>query len=99
MSRPPSFERASTAVVLLLLAGACSSPDRGPAVPEDQGERATVFGMPGLIRTWSDKVSDEFLEEITRAQARRTVASDSVAGPPAVELLAISGGGPRGAYG
>lgn len=79
----------------------CAGPRRGPAVPKDLQDRATVVGMPN-VRTWGDYVTPEFrvgvVEALHRRQARWN-AGGQAAQPPPATALAISGGGANGAFG
>lgn len=79
----------------------CAAPRRGPAVPVELADRATVLSMPA-IRTWGNTLNPAFREEVLRA-ARRELDNGGPAArgdtlPPAC-YLAISGGGADGAYG
>lgn len=79
----------------------CANPRRGPAVPSEKADHATVFNNPA-IRTWDSHLSEPFLAEIRRAGSKEfeLLASAGQTGqiPPA-HYLAISGGGANGAYG
>jgi hypothetical protein len=90
---------------LVLLSGAMllpgCGPSRGPAVPTDLTDRATVLGDPAL-RTWDHEFNPAFLAEVLRTATKeielRRNAGDTGPLPPA-DFLAISGGGADGAYG
>ena len=71
-------------------------------MPEGSTDRAIVLGDPTL-RTWGDELSPAFLNALFSAGMREIEQYRAVHGadaplPPA-EYLAISGGGPDGAYG
>lgn len=89
------------AVLLLMASIIGCSPHRKPAVPANLANSATVLNNPAL-RTWDDKFSTPFWDEIMRAGktefAIRAAAGETGPLPPAY-YLAISGGGANGAYG
>jgi hypothetical protein len=87
----------------MLVAG-CSTPKRLPAVPEELVDQADVLGNPDL-RSWGDKLDEGFTAELFKAGMRGIVA-DRAASPDGQNaalstshFIAISGGGPDGAYG
>jgi predicted acylesterase/phospholipase RssA len=87
-------------LLLLVLAG-CGPLARKAAVPDDLVDRAVVLGMPA-IRTWSDELNPEFLDELLRAgkvEVEKLRAAGHADRLPPAEFLAISGGGANGAYG
>jgi len=63
-------------------------------------DRAVVPGLPG-VRTWSDEMTPEFERELLKAIDRETAhwQKSGHKGPIPTTFLAISGGGPNGAYG
>jgi predicted acylesterase/phospholipase RssA len=84
--------------MLALALGSCASPLRGPAVPRELADRATVLNMPA-VRTWGNALSEPFKEEMFRA-VRRELEQRRQGDPlPPAYYLAISGGGANGAYG
>jgi hypothetical protein len=88
-------------LVLPLCLASCAMPIRGPAVPTEMADRATVLNMPA-IRTWGNALNEPFKEELFRAGKRefelRRQAGQTGPLPPAY-FLAISGGGADGAFG
>ena len=78
----------------------CASPDRGPAVPSGQAQRATVLGIPNerfYPASGSGALEQEFIESFTRLAATKGLKSPLDL--PKLEALAISGGGENGAFG
>lgn len=96
--------RAAWVAVLGLVLTGCSSPTRLPAVPEDKTDRAIVIGQEN-VRTWADELSPSFTKELFTAgmveieaiRAATPAGQEPVL--PTAHFLAISGGGPDGAYG
>jgi hypothetical protein len=88
-----------------LLAGAgglsaCSLPIRQPAVPQDQTARATVLGLPNerfLTGHGSAAITQEYVAALDRRRAFLGLAPNAAL--PAMDLLAVSGGGEDGAFG
>jgi hypothetical protein len=96
----PHPPRCVLALCLILPLASCSTPRRGPAVPDASEDKAVALGNP-VFRTWGDGLSAEFLDELITATDRELDAlGGAYAGdiPPA-HFLAISGGGANGAYG
>ena len=94
--------RVALVLAAFLFVAACSTPHRVSAVPEASGDRARIAGMEPFIRTWADQISDDFLAELNRAVQNRPaeqLTKDASGRYPAVNFLAISGGGANGAYG
>lgn len=88
------------AVALQLAAGACSTPDRLPAVPLAVSAQAKPVPVP--IRYLVARETDSFAAEAARVNEREQayLASRGHTGPPPpAYFLAISGGGDNGAYG
>jgi hypothetical protein len=90
------------ALVVVLLASACSSPARFDAVPLDQEEKAVVQDMPD-IRYWADSEDIGGMVRAGQEAVRREqayLATSGHQGPlPPADFLAISGGGENGAFG
>jgi predicted acylesterase/phospholipase RssA len=91
----------SPALLWLVLVASCSGPARGPAVPEQASDRAIVLGLPGA-RSWGDRLSEPFIEELKGAAQReiddlRSAGHDTVI--PRSSFLALSGGSADGAFG
>lgn len=94
------------AAVALLIAAAWAARSvrirpRLPAVPEELALRAEVPGIPG-VRYWVGNDIEPFVRDVLAARERAAQASASpdVEGEPApLALLAISGGGDKGAFG
>lgn len=64
-------------------------------------ERATVPGMP-TVRFWGDEVPHDIAGEINRRLpniGRHAMPAQQAGGRPIVSILALSGGGPDGAFG
>jgi hypothetical protein len=82
--------------LLLILApfvlASCASLSRIPST-KDQQAVATIPGIPNA-RVWSDDRVDALL-----ARAKSDVPAKAAGGEGAISVLAISGGGPNGAYG
>lgn len=98
------IQRMSCAIALAVtvLNSGCSGVKRGPAVPRELQEKAVIAGMPAGIRTWGASMNPAFQEELTQSIARERahLARSGHIGPlPPAEFLAISGGGPDGAFG
>jgi predicted acylesterase/phospholipase RssA len=91
----------SAGIAVLMLAG-CGGPLTRNALPADQVERAHPLGIPGL-RTWGDTVEEAETEAFMERMAgllRARYGADLAAGRvPILTYLAISGGGPDGAFG
>jgi predicted patatin/cPLA2 family phospholipase len=91
---------------LVVVAG-CSFPERGPAVPQADTARALPLGIAN-VRFFADGDPAPMIEEGTRALEREEAALPAAgttrpgqAGVklPAVNYLAVSGGGDNGAFG
>ena len=76
-------------------------PERLPAVPEELTTRAVIPGIPGA-RYWVGEDIEPFVRDVVAARKREEafLARTGHAGdlPPA-DLLAVSGGGDKGAFG
>jgi predicted acylesterase/phospholipase RssA len=101
MSR--SLGRAGWVGLLLLLAPACASTSRQPAVPAGKAPRADVVGYPNDIRYYPRDFEDvrQFQEDFVASWGKERAALGLPPGaplPPAA-YLAISGGGDNGAFG
>ncbi|MEM7176893.1 MAG: patatin-like phospholipase family protein [Pseudomonadota bacterium] len=101
--------RRSTPVALLLVAillqvGCTTVIARSP-VPEDKVATAAPYGIAAgrFVRIWGDSLGKENSEQILRARTellREVKADEIAAGRPIKEqMLALSGGGPDGAFG
>jgi hypothetical protein len=92
--------RTATLVVIAILQG-CAL-DRLPAVPETSTEAAVVPGIPDS-RLWLDRNLTSFVRAVVEDNERERIARLREGLPvdpmPAVEFLAISGGGDDGAFG
>lgn len=92
-----------TVLLGTLLVG-CSTPHRLPAVPEDKTDRAVVLGDAD-VRTWGDELTPGFTKALFAAGMVEIEALRAAMPPgqktelPPAHFLAISGGGPDGAYG
>jgi Patatin-like phospholipase len=91
----------TTALVLIAILQACAL-DRLPAVPENSTEVALVPGIPDS-RLWLDRGLASFvhvvLDDMERERSARLREGLPVDPMPAVQFLAISGGGDNGAFG
>jgi predicted acylesterase/phospholipase RssA len=101
-----SLLRALGSLVPLGALPGCAAPFRGPAVPVDRADRATVLGIANARFRGSigiPALEREFAEADARQlPAQRLPAQRLVAGAtrtPSVHLLALSGGGHDGAFG
>jgi predicted acylesterase/phospholipase RssA len=95
--------RAAVLGSTLILAAACSSTSREPAVPAGKAPRADVVGYPNDIRYYSRDFEDvrQFEEDFVKSWAKERAAlglAPDAPLPPAA-YLAISGGGDNGAFG
>jgi predicted acylesterase/phospholipase RssA len=92
--------RLATSGGLAALLPACAVPERGPGVPAGQASRATVLGLPNerfFPATGVAPLEAEFAAAVQRL--RRTQGLAPTAPMPALQLLAVSGGGENGAFG
>ncbi|GAB5471461.1 MAG: patatin-like phospholipase family protein [Rhodospirillales bacterium] len=95
-------------MVGLLLLSACTTVLTRSAVPEDKIDNAAPYGIASekvLVRAWGDEFGfdEDRLEALVQGLAARTLEAkreEVAAGDPIVQVaLALSGGGPDGAYG
>lgn len=86
----------------ILALGACSIPERGPAVPAADTDRALPLGIPNA-RFFADGDPTAMIDEGSRAFAREQAAlraeGKSITRLTPVYYLAVSGGGDNGAFG
>jgi hypothetical protein len=78
--------------------GACSAPERGPAVPRTGTERALPLGLADA-RFYPDGDPRPFVETGTEALKREIAALPPGQRLPPAYYLAVSGGGDNGAFG
>src|ERR1700756_5402282 len=78
--------------------GACSVPERGPAVPRVDTERAQPLGIANA-RFYPDSDPQPMIADATEALQREIVALPPGAKLPPANYLAVSGGGDNGAFG
>lgn len=86
---------------LLLLAQGCSTPTRLEAVPATDTVRAEIPGVPNA-RYWVDSDLEPFIRDAMTSVKRERdyLARTQHRGPlPAINFLAVSGGGDDGAFG
>ncbi|WPB87541.1 patatin-like phospholipase family protein [Sediminicoccus rosea] len=79
---------------------ACSALERGPAVPRGQTGRATVLGIPNerfFPALGTRPLVAEFMAAMERRHATLGIPPGGMM--PALDLLAVSGGGDDGAFG
>jgi hypothetical protein len=81
---------------------ALKSPPRVPAVPEELTTRAEVPGIPGARYWVMGGDLESFARDVIAAREREVAALARADAPPALppaDLLAVSGGGDKGAFG
>ncbi|MDT8343257.1 MAG: patatin-like phospholipase family protein [Thermohalobaculum sp.] len=93
-------------VLIALLLGACTTVLARNPVPEAQISKAAPYGITienGVVRDWGDNVSSGTSARVIENWAARLKvihAAEIASGTPIVETsLALSGGGPDGAFG
>lgn len=88
-------------IAALLLVG-CGSLPRGEAVPFELQDRAVAVGFGPEIRSWGIQANPPFMKKLEESvqRERAEMARLGQTGPlGTAEFLAISGGGPHGAFG
>jgi predicted patatin/cPLA2 family phospholipase len=85
-------------VAIGLAVGACSVPERGPAVPAADTERALPLGIADA-RFYADDDPSRMMEVGMLALEREKAALPPGARLPPANYLAVSGGGDNGAFG
>lgn len=92
----------SALLALVLLAAACSPPERGASVPRADTVRALPMGLPNA-RFYPDGDAAPLIAEGNAALAREEAAlraqGVSLRQLPPISYLAVSGGGDNGAFG
>lgn len=95
------FRIATILALLLPLLAACGGIVRSP-VPAELSDQAHPLGIPGL-RSWGDVLEPDALDGMVARQAailRLRFGAEAAAGRmPVLDYLAMSGGGPDGAFG
>lgn len=90
-------------MLCVLTLGACTTVLVRKGVPEQQIESVKPYGIENPVRAWGDTLSEgdpEVLIERYAETLKRTRAESIAAGKPLNEVaLALSGGGPDGAFG
>jgi len=83
-------------LLALLITSCASLPERKP-IPVEMIDKATISGISASARSWADQEFDdeEGLAQLTTNDIRESFPA--LIGQP-LNLLAISGGGPRGAF-
>jgi hypothetical protein len=81
-----------------IAASACSYPERGPAVPHADTERAQPLGIANA-RFYADGDPKAMIADATEALQREIAALPPGTKLPPANYLAISGGGDNGAFG
>lgn len=85
-----------------LLLGACASTiTRNPVPSGELDQAATVDHLPS-VRYWGDEVTTDIATEVRRRLPgfkKAAVSGEREGGRPVVNMLALSGGGPDGAFG
>lgn len=95
------FMSFSIPLIGIVILGACSFPERSPAVPRTDTTRALPLGLPNA-RYFADGDPRPMMEEAARAYERQesTLRAEGETNTrPPVNYLAISGGGDDGAFG
>ena len=90
------------AVALIALVPACGALPRGQAVPHRAEGRAFVPGLDPGVRTWGGASNPAFTRLLLASveRERAELARQGFSGKlPRADFLAISGGGPDGAFG
>lgn len=92
------------ALLVTLAMSACTTVLARNAVPEEDINTAAPYGIHGpALRAWGDKLSDEQVDAIiqTRAAVIVQAHADEIEAGKTIEqvALALSGGGPDGAFG
>jgi hypothetical protein len=85
-------------VAIGIAVGACSVPDRGPAVPRANTERALPLGIANA-RFYADGDPQPMIDDATLALQREIANLPPGAKLPPANYLAVSGGGDNGAFG
>ena len=85
-------------VAIGAMVGGCSIPERGPAVPKADTERAQPLGI-AHARFYADGDPQPMIDDATEALRREAAALPSGAKLPPAIFLAVSGGGDNGAFG
>lgn len=98
------FRQIVLACTLFVVAlGACTPLKLRNGVPEEQVDHAKPYGIEQPIRAWGDTLVDGDPEDLIKRYAevlKRTRADEIALGKPLDEVaLALSGGGPDGAFG
>ena len=82
-----------------LLSTGCAAPPRKPAPPPELEQVAAALGDPS-IRSWDVELNEPFKNELIRAVGRGLAEFESAGSEaPTSHFLALSGGGPDGAFG
>lgn len=97
LRRRPRRLLASLAFVPCVVAIACSGPPERTPLPADLADRATVPGIPGA-RTWADE-APPYVDRILTLPAEELKDRFPAVYGRRHSYLALSGGGPRGAFG
>src|SRR4051812_14491671 len=95
-SRRSLFGMAAAGGIAAVLPG-CTTPQRGPAVPMERTTQASVLGVPNkrFFPLYGAKpLEAEF--QLTERRQRQTLGLARDAPLPAVQFLAVSGGGENG---
>ncbi len=98
------LQRACVAISAMLLASACTTVLLRQPVPERDLQTAAPYGIRApLLWAWGDSLGEEEIEAVIRNREKRlreAHGDDIAAGRPVQEtILALSGGGPDGAFG
>lgn len=85
------------AVILTALLTACTSVPERNSLPKAASESAIIPGIP-YARLWGDKLPEDWEQRMAERRAELRAQQATLRRRP-VALLAISGGGPNGAFG
>lgn len=103
---PTRAAAATIALLLVVSVNACTTVIARSPIPEDQIAGAAPYGIRselGPIREWGDALDIEERDSLIRSRAdllRKVYAENIRTGAPIVQTaLALSGGGPDGAFG
>lgn len=99
--RAPLMRWIAVLIASLLVAGCVGMIDARAPLPQDLVDSARVPGLDG-IRAWGDEVPEDLIKELNRRfpnVKRIGRFASRQDGRPIIEVLALSGGGPNGAFG
>src|SRR5271168_3511067 len=92
---------AMAAAAIGILASCSSVPPHHP-VPENLVDHVRIPGFSTTVRTWGDALSPEFVNDFTTSREQTIAyyrAHPEESHPAHIDILTLSGGGERGAFG